>query len=145
MILKVPPDIRRLYPAWIALPFELIVIVSPVILIVPSLLLSSESGSEIIPSPWLVTLMEPPFIVYKLSQANPLLIAVISRFPLSIVRVLFSPPFIPFFILHITFNFPSPFIVNEEDFLKFIPAPLKDLESSFNSLSVVEDSHTKIS
>jgi hypothetical protein len=71
--------------------------VPPFIIIVPLLSLSSESGSDLIPSLLQDIIIVPSFIVSKLSHAKALFAAVISSVPPFIVKLVRAAPFIPFF------------------------------------------------
>ena len=91
------------------------------IIIIPLLSSSSESGSALIPSLLLDIIIVPSFIVIILSQAKAFFDADISSVPPLIVKFVRAAPFIPFFGFPITFNFPLPLIVRDDELLNFIP------------------------
>ena len=115
-------------------------------IILPLLSVSSESGSDLIPSLLLFIMIVPSLIVIKLSQARAFFTAVISKVPPLIIKLVRAAPFIPFFTFPIIINFPLPLIVKDDDFLNLIPAPSKSSNPSFSStsLSVIFDSPSKI-
>ena len=83
--MKFPPFITNSYAAWIASLSELIVNFPPLMIILPLLSVSSESGSDLIPSLLLFIMIVPSLIVIKLSQARAFFTAVISKVPPLII------------------------------------------------------------
>ena len=66
-------------------PLELIIIFPPLIVIEPSLSISSISGSDLIPSLSVIKLLVPSFIIIEPSDAKPLFAASIFIIPEFII------------------------------------------------------------
>ena len=117
----------------------MILIVPPLIVIEPSLSVSVESGSDLIPSLLEFIFKTPSFIIIAPSETRPLLAALIMISPEFILIIDFSFPLIPFLQLEpFAFNVPVPSIIKFPSPFILIAAPSKF--SSVDSLFIFSKS-----